>query len=443
MFEKLSQRLLGVFESMRGVQTLTEDSLSKILREVRISLLEADVALPVVRTILARLKESILGEKAVKGTSPSETFTKVVHDEIVRVLGQETKVLSFEKKPTIILFVGLQGVGKTTSVAKLAHHLKTKENKSVLVASADIYRAAAQEQLETMAGYAHAEMFKISEKMTPQDIAKNALKEAKNYDVLLFDTAGRTHLDDAMMQEAKDIAKIIQPHETVFVADAMQGQSSLSIAQAFHDKLNLTGIILTRLDGDARGGVALSVSETLGLPILFAGVGEKIDDLDVFHPERMAGRILGMGDVVSLVEKAQSQMDMNQVQNLTEKMFSGNFDLNDMLAQINQMKKMGSMKKILKFMPGMGGLTEKLQDAGMNDNTVKYQEAILLSMTHKERENPDLLLMSRKERIAKGAGRPVAEVEKLLKNHQKMKKMMAKMQDAGGLEALMQNMPKM
>ncbi|MHA1549900.1 MAG: signal recognition particle protein, partial [Alphaproteobacteria bacterium] len=407
----------------------------------RISLLEADVALPVVRGVLARLKETLLGDKAVKSTSPSETFTKAVHDEIISILGKETKTLSLEKKPSVVLFVGLQGVGKTTSLAKLAYHLKTKGNKKVLVASADIYRAAAQEQLQTLVKSIDVDMFLISKEMTPEQITKAAFKEAKDYDVLLFDTAGRTHLDAKMMAEAQKISKILSPQNTLFIADAMQGQASLSIAEAFHEKLNLTGMLLTRLDGDARGGVALSVSETLHIPILFIGVGEKIDDFDVFHPQRMASRILGMGDVVSLVEKAQSKMDMGEVQSLTEKMFSGNFDLNDMLAQIRQMKKMGSMKKLLKFLPGMGGLTEKLDSAGMNDNAVKYQEAILLSMTNKERLNPEILLASRKQRIAKGAGRPVSEIEKLLKNHLKMKKMMAKMQDAGGLQEMMKNMP--
>ncbi len=441
MFEKLSKRLNTVFEGLRGIKSLTEDGLTKVLREIRISLLEADVALPVVRIVLNDLKEKMLGEKAVKGTSPADTFTKAVHDELVAILGNKTAEIQIKQSPTIILMVGLQGVGKTTTSAKIANRFK-KENKSVLLASADTYRSAAQEQLQILADQIGVPKIQISENDSPIDIAKKTLKEASNYDVLIFDTAGRTHVDDAMMNEAVEISKILKPTETLFVADAMQGQNSLSVAKSFHEKLNLTGIVLTRLDGDARGGIALSVVKTLEIPIKFIGIGEKIDDLDLFHPDRMAGRILGMGDVVSLVENAKNKMDEGAIQNLTEKMFSGDFNLNDMLAQLRQVKKMGSMKKILKFLPGMGGLTEKLNQAGMNDKSVTHQEAILLSMTMKERKNPEILLKSRKIRIAKGSGQSVSAVEKLLKQHNKMKKMMSQIQGAGGMEALAEKLPK-
>lgn len=441
MFEKLSQKLNTVFDGLRGVKTLTEDGLSKVLREIRLSLLEADVALPVVRTILNELKEKMIGEKAVKETSPAETFTKAVHDELVKVLGEKTAPLTLDKKPSVILMVGLQGVGKTTSAAKLGNLLKTKEGKSILMASADIYRAAAQDQLQTLCDQIGIDKLTIKEGEKPAEIAKRALKEAEKYDVLIFDTAGRTHIDDQMMDEAVALSKKLNPVETLFVADAMQGQESLNVAKNFHEKLNLTGVILTRLDGDARGGVALSVSKTLGLPIKFIGIGEKIEDLDTFHPDRMAGRILGMGDVVSLVEHAQAKMDTASVEDTTHKMLSGEFNLNDMLNQMRQVKKLGSMKKILKFLPGMGGLTEKLQSAGMNDKMVAHQEAILLSMTPKERANPALILKARKIRIAKGSGRPLGEIEKLLKQHEKMKKMMKQLQGAGGIEALAKNMP--
>ncbi len=442
MFETLTKRLSGVFSSLGTKSNLTETDVTSALREIRIALLEADVALPVVKSITTAIKEQATGEKIIKGTSPSQQVAKIVHDEIVKRLGGEQSELNISKSPSIILMAGLQGSGKTTSSGKLALHLK-EQGKKVLMASADVYRPAAREQLKMLGEKLGVDTLEIIDKEDPINIAKRALKELKGYDVLIFDTAGRTQLDDAMMNEIALIEKEIKPDEVLLCVDAMTGQESVNVAKAFHDTLTLTGIIMTRADGDARGGAALSMKEISGAPIKFTGIGEKPEDFEIFYPDRLAQRILGMGDVVTLVEQAQKNMDEDEVKKLSERMMGGEFDFNDMLAQMQQMKKMGSMGGLLKLLPGMSGMQEKLAAAGMNDDTIKQQTAIIQSMTKKERKNPNILLMSRKERIAKGSGATIKEVEKLIKQYEKMKKTMKQMQSMGGISGMMEMMKNM
>ena len=437
MFESLSKKLLKTFDAIRGKDKLSESDVKDALREIKIALLEADVSLSVVKDLLKRIEEKAVGQKIIEDVSPANQVVKIVNDELVLMLGEKNDGFNFDKKPYVILMAGLNGSGKTTTTAKLGKFITEKYNKKVLMLSTDIYRPQAREQLSIWGERIGVDTLPIIENETPFDIVKRAKKIFDNYDVVLVDTAGRVSIDDEMMNEISKIKKEISPSEILLCVDALVGQDGINIAQAFNEALSLTGIIMTRVDGDARGGVALSMKSAIGVPVKFLGSGEKIDDFELFFPDRIASRILGMGDIVSLVEKAQEKIDEAEASRLAERMMAGQFTFEDMLAQFKQIKRMGSIAGIMKFLPGIGGLVEKMQSAGMNDNMMKRQEAIILSMTPKERRNPDIILMGRKKRIAKGAGVPVADVEKLIRQYQKTKSMMDQMNKMGGIKGLM------
>ena len=439
MFESLSKKLLKTFDSIRGRDKLSEADVESALREIRIALLEADVSLITLKDLISRIKEKAIGQKIIDDVSPANQVVKIVNDELVLMLGEKNEGLNLSSKtPSVVLMAGLNGSGKTTTTGKLAKFLKDKEAKKVLLVSVDIYRPQAREQLQTLAQNIGVDSVEIVDGEKPVDTVKRALKIAKDYDVLIIDTAGRVSIDNDMMTEIEAIKKVSSPTEILLCVDSLMGQDGVNVAKAFNDVLSLTGIIMTRVDGDARGGSAISMHHITGVPIKFLGSGEKPDDFELFFPDRIASRILGMGDIVSLVEQAQAKIDEDEAKELTERMLAGQFNFNDMLSQFRQMKKLGSIGGIMKFLPGIGGLTEKLQAAGVNDDMMKRQEAIILSMTKKERLNPDILLMGRKKRIAKGAGVSLSDVEKLIKQHQKTKHMMEQMQKMGGLKGLMQ-----
>lgn len=441
MFESLSKKLLKTLDYIRGKDKLSESDVENALREIKIALLEADVSLNVVKDLMGRIKDKAVGQKIIEDVSPSQQVVKIVNDELVSLLGEKNESLKLnDGKLSVILMAGLNGSGKTTTTAKLAKLLHDKDSKKVLLASADVYRPQAREQLQTLAQKIGVDSLDIVADEKPLDIVKRALKvaNASNYDVLFIDTAGRVSIDDDMMKEIVEIKKLSLPDEILLCVDSLMGQDGVNVATAFNDAIGLTGIIMTRVDGDARGGSAISMHYITGVPIKFLGSGEKPEDLELFFPDRIASRILGMGDIVSLVEQAQAKIDENEAKALTERMLNGQFNFNDMLSQFRQVKKLGSIGGIMKFLPGIGGLTEKLQMAGINDNMMKRQEAIILSMTKKERLNPDILLMGRKKRIAKGAGVSLSDVEKLIRQYQKTKQMMDQMHKMGGLKGLMQ-----
>ena len=437
MFESLSKKLVGVFDNIRGKGKLSESDVKSALREIKIALLEADVSLSVVKDLLSKIEAKAVGEKVIKDVSPANQVVKIVNDELVELLGSENKGMEFDKQPYFILMAGLNGSGKTTTTAKLAKFIKEKYQKKVLVASTDIYRAQAREQLAIWSEKIGVDSLPIVDGEDVKSIVKRISKSSENYDVVLVDTAGRVSIDEAMMKEIEEIKSSLKPQEILLCVDALMGQDGVNVAKAFNDILSLTGIVMTRIDGDARGGAALSMKASIGVSVKFLGSGEKIDDLELFHPDRVASRILGMGDIVSLVEQAQAKIDEDEAKKLADRMMSGQFTFDDMLSQFRQMKKLGSIGGIMKFMPGIGGLAEKLQAAGVDDKMMKHQEAIILSMTKRERQNPDLLLMGRKKRIAKGAGVPLSEVEKLIKQYQKIKTVMEQMNKMGGLKGLM------
>ena len=441
MFESLSKKLLKTLDYIRGKDKLSESDVENALREIKIALLEADVSLNVVKDLMGRIKDKAVGQKIIEDVSPSQQVVKIVNDELVSLLGEKNESLKLnDGKLSVILMAGLNGSGKTTTTAKLAKLLHDKDSKKVLLASADVYRPQAREQLQTLAQKIGVDSLDIVADEKPLDIVKRALKvaNASNYDVLFIDTAGRVSIDDDMMKEIVEIKKFSLPDEILLCVDSLMGQDGVNVATAFNDAIGLTGIVMTRVDGDARGGSAISMHYITGVPIKFLGSGEKPEDLELFFPDRIASRILGMGDIVSLVEQAQAKIDENEAKALTERMLNGQFNFNDMLSQFRQVKKLGSIGGIMKFLPGIGGLTEKLQMAGINDNMMKRQEAIILSMTKKERLNPDILLMGRKKRIAKGAGISLSDVEKLIRQYQKTKQMMDQMHKMGGLKGLMQ-----
>lgn len=441
MFESLSKKLLKTLDYIRGKDKLSESDVENALREIKIALLEADVSLNVVKDLMGRIKDKAVGQKIIEDVSPSQQVVKIVNDELVSLLGEKNESLKLnDGKLSVILMAGLNGSGKTTTTAKLAKLLHDKDSKKVLLASADVYRPQAREQLQTLAQKIGVDSLDIVADEKPLDIVKRALKVANssNYDVLFIDTAGRVSIDDDMMKEIVEIKKLSLPDEILLCVDSLMGQDGVNVATAFNDAIGLTGIVMTRVDGDARGGSAISMHYITGVPIKFLGSGEKPEDLELFFPDRIASRILGMGDIVSLVEQAQAKIDENEAKALTERMLNGQFNFNDMLSQFRQVKKLGSIGGIMKFLPGIGGLTEKLQMAGINDNMMKRQEAIILSMTKKERLNPDILLMGRKKRIAKGAGVSLSDVEKLIRQYQKTKQMMDQMHKMGGLKGLMQ-----
>jgi signal recognition particle subunit SRP54 len=443
MLGNLTERLSGVVKTLRGQARITEENVGEALREVRMALLEADVALPVVKEFIARVKEKALGQEVVGSLNPGQAFVSVVHKELTAVMGEGASALNLaQQPPAIILLAGLQGAGKTTTAGKLAKRLKEDQKKKVLLVSCDVYRPAAIEQLRTLAGQVGAGFFE-TESMDAVARARTGIDYARTqyFDVVIVDTAGRLAIDEAMMREIAEIHRTITPVETLFVVDAMQGQDAVNVAKAFSATLPLTGVILSKLDGDSRGGAALSVRHVTGAPIKFAGVGEKLDGLEVFHPDRMASRILGMGDVLSLVEDVTRQVDAKEAQKLADKFKSGKaFDLEDFRSQMTQMKKMGGMSAMLEKLPAqMQAAASKSQ---VDEKQIGRMEGIISSMTPLERKKPELIKASRKKRIADGAGVPVQQVNQLLKQFEQMQTMMKTVQK-GGLKNMMRGMGKM
>lgn len=442
MFEGLTERLSRTLRDLRGVGRLTEDNVKDALREVRMALLEADVSLPVVRDFIERVKERAIGQDVIKSLTPGQALIGVVRDELVEIMGQANAELALNAAPpAIVLMAGLQGSGKTTTVAKLSRFLKERKKKSVMVVSCDVYRPAAIDQLQTLAADVGVQFFPSRPDQDPVAIARAAIEQARKQfvDVLLIDTAGRLHIDAGMMDEIKRLHAAVQPVETLFVVDSMTGQDAANTAKAFNEALPLTGVILTKTDGDARGGAALSIRHITGKPIKFLGVGEKTEALEPFHPDRLASRILGMGDVLSLVEQAERSLDKAEAEKLAQKLKKGKgFDLEDFRSQLQQMQKMGGIASLMDKLPGIGGMPKDLKEQ-VNDKEFRRIEAIINSMTPAERRYPDLIKGSRKRRIAAGSGVEVQDVNRLLKQFAQMQKMMKQFQK-GGMAKLMRGL---
>jgi len=447
MFETLTQRLGDVFDRLTRRGALSETDVDAAMREVRVALLEADVALPVVKDFIDKVRAKAVGETVIKSVTPGQMVVKIVHDHLVETLGAESVALNLQATPPVpILMVGLQGSGKTTTTAKIAMRLTNRERKRVLMASLDTRRPAAMQQLAVLGEQSGVDTLNIVPGEPPLAIAKRAVVTAKlgGYDVVMLDTAGRLHVDDDLMREVAAVRDATSPAETLLVADAMTGQDAVNVAQNFRDRVGLTGIVLTRVDGDARGGAALSMRAVTGCPIKLLGVGEKLDALEDFHPSRVAGRILGMGDVVGLVEKAAETIERDEAEKLAAKMEKGNFDLNDLSQQLKQLQKMGGLGGVMGMLPGVGKIQKQLSHANIDERILKRQQAIISSMTKEERKKPELNKASRKQRIANGSGVSVADVNKLLKQHMEMQRMMKQMKKLGqkglmrqGLAALM------
>jgi signal recognition particle subunit SRP54 len=438
VFDNLSDRLSGVFDKLRGRGALTDADVRSAMREVRVALLEADVALPVARDFVDQATEKAVGQEVLRSVTPGQMVVKIVHDQLVETLGSDASELNVNvNPPAVVMMVGLQGSGKTTTTAKLARRLTEKDRKKVLMASLDVARPAAQEQLAVLGRQASVDTLPIVAGQQPVDIANRAVQAAKlqAYDVVLLDTAGRLHVDDALMAEMKAVAQASTPTETLLVVDSLTGQDAVNVAKGFAGEVDLTGVILTRLDGDARGGAALSMRAVTGKPIKFAGVGEALDALEAFHPERIAGRILGMGDVVSLVEKAAETIKVEDAEKLAAKMAKGKFDLDDLRAQIGQMQRMGGLGALANMLPGMKGMKDAVNKA-QDSKALTHLEAMMSSMTAKERAKPELINAKRKIRIAKGSGTTVQEVNKLLKMHQEMSTAMKRLKKMGGFGKL-------
>jgi len=436
MFDSLSDRLAGVFDKLRGRGALSEDDVRSAMREVRVALLEADVALPVARDFVDQVTERAVGAEVIRSVTPGQMVVKIVNDALVEMLGSETAELHLDvNPPAVIMMVGLQGSGKTTTTAKLAKRLAERERKRVLMASLDVARPAAQEQLAVLGRQASVDTLPIVAGQTPVQIAERALQSARlqGYDVLLLDTAGRLHVDDVLMAEMKAVAAASNPVETLLVVDSLTGQDAVNVAKGFAGEVDLSGVILTRMDGDARGGAALSMRAVTGKPIKFAGVGEGIDALEAFHPSRVAGRILGMGDVVSLVERAAETVKIEDAEKLAAKMEKGKFDLDDLRLQISQMQRMGGLGALANMLPGMKGMKGA---ANIDDKALVRLEAMMSSMTAKERAKPEIINAKRKIRVAKGSGTTVQEVNKLLKMHQEMANAMKRLKKLGGFGKL-------
>jgi signal recognition particle subunit SRP54 len=439
MFESLSNRLGGVFDKLRGRGALTEADVREAMREVRVALLEADVALPVAKAIIDKVTARAIGAEVIRSVTPGQQVVKIVHDELAAMLGGAAAELDLDvTPPAVIMMVGLQGSGKTTTTAKIARHLKQKHGKKAMMASLDVNRPAAQDQLRILGEQVGVATLPIIAGQQPADIARRALQAAKlqGFDVLLLDTAGRLHVDEALMAEMQTVAEVSRPQEILLVVDALTGQDAVNVAQSFGGRVDLTGVVLTRMDGDARGGAALSMRHVTGKPIKFVGVGEKLDALDAFDPQRVAGRILGMGDVVSLVEKAAATIEAEDAERMAAKLAKGQFDMNDLRSQLAQMQKMGGMAAMMSMLPGMGKLAAQAEKAGADDRLLSRMEAVILSMTPKERARPELLNARRKIRIANGAGTTVQEVNKLIKMHQEMATAMKKIRKMGGMKGL-------
>ena len=435
MFETLTSKLEGLFNNLKKAPSLNKAQVETGLKEIRQALLAADVALPVVKKFIEDIKPKAIGQEIIRSTSPGQMLVKIVYDQLVEVLGGKTEEINLKAvPPASILLVGLQGSGKTTTAVKLAKNLEKSLNKKILLVSLDIYRPAAQEQLKVLCEKNNLNALPIIKDQVPADIAQRALNAANlaGTDVIIFDTAGRTQIDLSMMSEIKNIKDTVKPVETMLVADSLTGQIAVNLASEFDKAVNLTSIILTRVDGDGRGGAALSMKQTTGKPIKFLGVGEKIDDLETFHPDRLANRILGMGDIVSLVEKASQDLDEEKIKLTEEKIKKGNFTFDDYLLQLRQMKKMGGMEGVLSLLPGVGKVKEQMQNANIDEKLLISNEAIILSMTKKERSNPDIISGSRRKRISLGSGTDVQTINRLLKQFKMMSKMMKKMSKGGG-----------
>ena len=430
MFENLTNKLEGIFSKLKNAPSLTEEQVDVGLKEIRLALLEADVALSVVKEFIANVKAKAIGQKIIKSTSSSQMIVKIVYDELVNILGSKNVELNLKAIPPVsLLLVGLQGSGKTTSAAKLAKNIENNYKKKVMLVSLDVYRPAAQEQLKLLAETNGIHCLPIVEKQQPIEITKRALNTANlnGSDVIIFDTAGRTQIDLPMMSEIKQIKEITKSAETILVADSLTGQIAVNVAKEFDTAVNLSGIILTRLDGDARGGAALSMKHVTGKPIKYIGVGEKITDLELFHPDRLANRILGMGDVVTLVEKAQQDLSKEKIRETEDELKKGIFTMDAYLSQIRQMKKMGGMEGVMSMLPGVNKMKAKMDQANIDEKVLLENEAIILSMTKLEKENPKIISGSRKKRISKGSGIDVSKINKLLKQFKMMSEMMKKM----------------
>ena len=450
MFESLSGRLGDVFEKLRRRGALSAADVETAMRDIRVALLEADVALPVVRGFIERVTEQAAGQDVLRSVTPGQMVVKIVHDELVAMLGDEaTGIDLMAPAPVGIMLVGLQGSGKTTTTAKIGLRLKDRERKKVLMASLDTQRPAAQEQLKVLGEQAGVATLPVMAGQRPVDIAKRAGDAARlgGYDVILYDTAGRLQIDEALMAEVAAVRSAVNPHEVLLVVDAMTGQDAVNVAQGFNARLPLTGIVVTRVDGDARGGAALSMRAVTGCPIKLIGVGEKLDALEDFHPDRIAGRILGMGDVVGLVEKVSESIEQDEAEALAKKIQKGQFDLDDMAKQLGQMRKMGGLSGLMKMLPGIGKMKQQMAEANIDESALVHQEAIISSMTRGERARPKIIHASRKKRIAAGSGSSIQEVNKLLKQFQTMQKMMKRMNKMGkkglmrhGIQGLMPRM---
>jgi signal recognition particle subunit SRP54 len=430
MFQSLSDRLSGIFDKLTKRGALTDSDVSEAMREVRRALLEADVALEVVKDFTERVKANAVGQQVVKSVTPGQMVVKIVHDELVRMLGSDAQPIDLHAAPPVaIMLVGLQGSGKTTTCAKIAYRLKDRDKKKVVMASLDTRRPAAQEQLRVLGTQTAVDTLPIITGQTPQQITRRALDAARlgGYDVVLLDTAGRMHIDEALMAETAEVRDLAQPHETLLVADALTGQDAVNLAKSFNERIGLTGIVLTRVDGDGRGGAALSMRAVTGRPIKLLGTGEKWDALEAFHPERIANRILGMGDIVSLVEKAAQTIDAEKAQTMARRMQKGEFDLQDFAEQIQQMQKIGGMSGVLGLLPGINKVRNQIAEANLDDTMLKRQHAIITSMTPKERRNPKIIDGKRRRRIAAGSGTKVEDVNRLLKMHRQMADMMKAM----------------
>jgi len=444
MFENLSERLSGVFDRLTKQGALSEEDVKTALREVRVALLEADVSLPVARDFVKTIQQKATGQAVTKSITPGQQVVKIVHDALIDTLrgSDDPGALRIDNPPAPILMVGLQGSGKTTTTAKLAKRLKEREGKRVLMASLDVNRPAAMEQLQILGTQIGVDTLPIVKGEDPVTIAKRAKTQAAmgGYDVYILDTAGRLHIDTDLIAQAAAVRDVAKPRETLLVVDGLTGQDAVNVATEFDDKIGVTGVILTRMDGDGRGGAALSMRAVTGKPIRFVGLGEKLDALETFEPERIAGRILGMGDIVSLVEKAQATIEAEQAERMMKRFQKGQFNMNDLRMQLEQMQKMGGMEGVMGMMPGMGKMAKQVQDAGFDDKIISRQIALVQSMTRKERANPALLQASRKKRIAAGAGLEVSELNKLLKMHRQMADMMKKMGKGGMLKQAMKGM---
>ena len=432
-FESLSDKLQRIFKRIKGQARITESNIEEMLKEIRVALLEADVNYKVVKEFIANVKEKALGTEVLTKLNPGQMIVGIVHDEIEKLLGSNESEINYPiNRPCVIMLVGLQGSGKTTSSGKLAYLMKNKLKKKVLLAACDVYRPAAIDQLEQIASQVGVDIVNEGTSVNPVKIAVDARKKAfdDHYDVLIIDTAGRLQIDEQLMEELNNIKKEVKPDEILLLVDAMAGQDAVNVANAFNEKLDLSGIIMSKLDGDARGGAALSIKHMTGVPIKFSGIGEKLTDLDIFHPDRMADRILGMGDVMTLVEKAQEEYDEKEARKTANKMMSGKFDLEDMLEQMRKIQKMGSLGGLLKLIPGMPKITPEQLAAG--EKEMRNFEVIISSMTPEERHNPEIFKYSRKIRVANGSGKTVADVNRVLKKYDQMKDMMKQMEKYGG-----------